>query len=76
MKAQEAHQLSDEELREHLADAYQELFNLRFQKETRELANFARLGQVRKDIARIKTILRERELGYALPVGSGANVKE
>lgn len=62
MKAREAHQLSDEELREKLTEAYQEMFNLRFQKATRELANFARIGQVRKDIARFKTILREREL--------------
>lgn len=62
MKAREAHQLSDEDLREKLTEAYQEMFNLRFQKATRELANFARVGQVRKDIARFKTILREREL--------------
>ena len=62
MKAREAHQLSDQELREKLTEAYQEIFNLRFQKATRELANFARVGQVRKDIARFKTILREREL--------------
>lgn len=62
MKAREAHQLSDEDLREKLTEAYQELFNLRFQKATRELANFARVGQVRKDIARFKTIMREREL--------------
>ena len=62
MKAREAHQLSDEDLREKLTEAYQELFNLRFQKATRELANFARVGQVRKDVARFKTILREREL--------------
>jgi len=62
VKAREAHQLSDEDLREKLTEAYQELFNLRFQKATRELANFARVGQVRKDIARFKTILREREL--------------
>jgi len=64
VKAREAHQLSDEELRDKLSEAYQELFNLRFQKATRELANFARLGQVRKDIARFKTILRERELAH------------
>ena len=62
MKAREAHQLSDAELQERLRDAYQEQFNLRVQKATRELANFARPKQVRKDIARIKTILREREL--------------
>jgi large subunit ribosomal protein L29 len=64
VKAREAHQLSDEELREKLREAYQELFNLRFQKATRELTNFARMGQVRKDIARFKTILRERELAH------------
>jgi len=62
VKAREAHQLSDAELQERLRDAYQEQFNLRVQKATRELANFARPKQVRKDIARIKTILREREL--------------
>jgi len=62
VKARDAHRLSDEELRQKLAEAYQELFNLRFQKETRELTNTARIGQVRKDIARFKTILREREL--------------
>ncbi len=74
MKAREAHQLSDEELRDRLREAYQELFNLRFQKATRELSNFARIGQVRKDIARFKTILRERELarlqGHAEPAAT------
>jgi len=62
VKARETHQLSDDELQQRLRDAYQEQFNLRVQKATRELSNFARPGQVRKDIARIKTILREREL--------------
>jgi large subunit ribosomal protein L29 len=62
MKAREAHQLSDAELRQRLQEAYQEQFNLRMQKATRELTNFARPKQVRKDIARIKTILREREI--------------
>jgi large subunit ribosomal protein L29 len=42
--------------------AYQELFNLRFQRSTGKLTNSARFGQVKKDIARIKTILRQREL--------------
>ena len=45
-----------------LDEAYQELFNLRFQKATGKLTNTARQSVVRKDIARIKTILREREL--------------
>ncbi len=63
VKGREAHQLSTEELSEKLRDAYQEMFNLRIQKSTRELTNFARVTEVRKDIARFKTILRERELG-------------
>jgi large subunit ribosomal protein L29 len=62
VKARDAHQLTDAELEQHLRDAYQELFNLRFQKATRDLSNFARAHQVKKDIARVKTILREREL--------------
>jgi large subunit ribosomal protein L29 len=72
VKAREAHQLSDAELQERLRDAYQEQFNLRVQKATRELANFARPKQVRKDIARIKTILRERELDR-LAAGGASN---
>lgn len=73
MKAREAHQLSDEELRQKLTEAYQELFNLRFQRATRELTNTARIKLVRKDIARFKTILRERELArmYQSAASSG-----
>lgn len=71
MKAREAHQMSDAELRQHLRDAYQEMFNLRFQKATHQLTNTARLGQVKRDIARAKTILRERELGQGIqPAGA------
>ncbi len=76
MKAREAHQLSDQELRERLQEAYQELFNLRIQKATRELSNFARIGQVRKDIARFKTILRERELARMQGRAEPAATKE
>lgn len=76
MKAREAHQLSDEELRDRLREAYQELFNLRFQKATRELSNFARVGLVRKDIARFKTILRERELAQLQGRGEPVATKE
>jgi large subunit ribosomal protein L29 len=56
-------ELSDAELVSRLNDAHRELFNLRFQHFTRQLANYKRLEQVRHDIARIKTLLRERELG-------------
>ena len=62
MKTSELQPLTDAELANKLDDSYQELFNLRFQKTTGKLTNTSRVRQVRKDIARIKTILREREL--------------
>lgn len=62
MKASELKGMANAELATKLDEAYQELFNLRFQKATGKLTNTARRGYVRKDIARIKTILREREL--------------
>ena len=62
MKASELRSKTDAELGGDLDDLYQELFNLRFQRTTGQLANTARVNQVRKDIARIKTVLREREL--------------
>ena len=67
MKAREVHQLGTDELGDKLRESYQELFNLRFQKANREITNFARIGQVKKDIARFKTVLRERELGLTVP---------
>ncbi|MFV9506534.1 MAG: 50S ribosomal protein L29 [Oscillochloridaceae bacterium umkhey_bin13] len=54
--------IKDADLREQLKGYYEELFNLRFQKVTGRLTNTARPRQVKKEIARIKTILREREL--------------
>ena len=51
-----------EELERRLDDLYQELFNLRFQWKTRQLKNSQRMTQVRHDIARVKTIMREKEL--------------
>ena len=61
-KISELRPLTDAELANQLDDAHQELFNLRFQKAIGQLTNTARPKQVRKDIARIKTVLREREL--------------
>jgi large subunit ribosomal protein L29 len=55
--------LDDERLVEELRKAKEELFNLRFQSATGQLENHGRLRAVRRDIARIYTILRERELG-------------
>ncbi len=62
MKAEELREFSAEELQGKLADAKAELFNLRFQLATNQLDNTSRLGEVRKDIARILTVMREQEL--------------
>lgn len=62
MKARELREMSRDELQQNLADLKSELFNLRFQLATGQLENPMRIHQVKKDIARIKTILREREL--------------
>ena len=61
----ELREMVDEELENRLAEAKQELFNLRFQHVTGQLDNYARLGQVRKEVARLNTILREREIEAA-----------
>jgi large subunit ribosomal protein L29 len=63
--AAELRDMGDDELLQALADAKQELFNLRFQHVTGQLDNYARLPQVKKDVARINTILREREIAAA-----------
>ncbi len=62
MKKSDLQHATSGELNTKLEEAYQELFNLRFQRTTGKLTNSARFGQVKKDIARIKTILRQREL--------------
>ncbi|MFI0721562.1 50S ribosomal protein L29 [Streptomyces sp. NPDC021224] len=62
-KVTELRQLGDEELFAKLREAKEELFNLRFQAATGQLENNSRLRVVRKDIARIYTLMRERELG-------------
>ena len=62
MKAKEVHDLTSEELQKKLSDLKEELFNLRFQLATGQLDNPMRVQDVRKSIARVKTIQREREL--------------
>lgn len=62
MKAQELRELSAEELRQKEQNLIAELFNLKFQHATGQLENTERIPQVRKDLARVKTILREKEL--------------
>jgi len=61
--AEELRQLSPEELAGKLRESKEELFNLRFQAATGQLESHGRLSAVRKDIARIYTVIRERELG-------------
>lgn len=65
-RAGELRELHDDELTSRLAEAKVELFNLRFQTATGQLDNNRRLRTVRHDIARIYTILRERELGLSV----------
>jgi len=62
-KTAELRELDDEGLLDKLREAKEELFNLRFQAATGQLENNTRLKIVRKDIARIYTLMRERELG-------------
>ena len=63
--AVELRDLDDTSLLERLRDAKQEAFNLRFQNATGQLDNVSRLKQVKRDIARILTVLREREISAA-----------
>jgi large subunit ribosomal protein L29 len=62
-KAQDLRAQNDEELEGRLSDLKKEQFNLRFQKASGQLTNTAQFGHVRTEIARIKTILRERRTG-------------
>ena len=67
-------ELADAELENRLAEAKAELFNLRFQNATGQLDNSSRLGQVRRDVARIMTLLREREIAAAEAAERNPNV--
>jgi large subunit ribosomal protein L29 len=64
-KIRDLAEMGDDEVETALAGAKSELFNLRFQHVTGKLDNYARIGQVRKDVARYMTILREREIAEA-----------
>jgi large subunit ribosomal protein L29 len=68
LTAAELRSSSPEELVSKLAEAKEELFNLRFQGATGQLESHGRLRAVRKEIARIYTVLRERELGIIIEV--------
>ena len=62
VKAEELRAKTADELKDQLVDLKKEQFNLRFQRATGQLENTARVRKVRRDIARIKTVIREREL--------------
>ena len=70
--AAELRALDGDRLEELLREAKEELFNLRFQNATGQLDNTARLRAVRKDIARVYTVMRERELGIVESVSDEA----
>ena len=69
-------ELPDHELVERLSETKHELFNLRFQHVTGQLDNSARLGQLKKDIARINTELREREIAGAEALAAAGTTEE
>jgi large subunit ribosomal protein L29 len=61
MKAGEIREWSSDEIRQKIDELTEELFNLRFQHATDQLENSMRVGHVRRDIARMKTVVKERE---------------
>jgi len=63
LKVEETRALSAKELAKQLEEAHQELFNLRFRLATRQLVNHREIPKVKKQIARLKTIIKEKELG-------------
>jgi large subunit ribosomal protein L29 len=62
MKINDARELNEKELEEKVKELKVELFNLRFQEATGQLENYMRIKEVRRSIARVKTVLRERAL--------------
>jgi large subunit ribosomal protein L29 len=65
MKARELREFSSEELQHKQQELIEELFNLRFQLATSQIENVGRIAAVRRDIARVKTVQRERQLQSA-----------
>jgi large subunit ribosomal protein L29 len=77
VKAHELDEMNNTDLEARLREAKEELFNLRFQAATGQLESHGRLRTVKKDIARIYTVVRERELGIrSNPDEDNANVDE
>ena len=70
MKIQDIRDLSTQELEDKIKDLKEELFNLRFQNAMNQLDNPKRISAVKKDIAKLKTILKEQELGLNANINS------
>ena len=62
MKASEARDLTEDQLKDRLLQLRKEQFNLRFQRASGQLEKTARIGEVRRDIARVKTVMRQKTL--------------
>ena len=75
MKIEEIRALSSKDLAKQLEEAHQELFNLRFRLATRQLVNHREIPRVKRKIARLKTIIRENEMGISRPVKTKASSK-
>jgi large subunit ribosomal protein L29 len=75
LKAHELDDMNSVDLEARLREAKEELFNLRFQAATGQLESHGRLRTVKKDIARIYTVVRERELGIRTEPGADENEK-
>ncbi len=71
MKPAEIRQMSNEQISERLEETQRELFNLRFRLATRQLSNSSELRKVKKDIARFKTAIREREIANEMAQQEG-----
>ena len=76
LNAHELDELNPVDLEDKLREAKEELFNLRFQAATGQLESHGRLRTVKKDIARIYTVVRERELGIRTAPGSTTSTEE
>jgi large subunit ribosomal protein L29 len=76
LTAEQLRSSTPEELVSKLAEAKEELFNLRFQGATGQLESHGRLHAVRKEIARIYTVMRERELGIIIDVEEAVSAEE
>ena len=75
-KAHELDEMNDVDLETRLRESKEELFNLRFQAATGQLESHGRLRTVKKDIARIYTVVRERELGIRVAPGGNDDTNE